>query len=97
MAAMIPEYLEVHPLTEQLSRGQRWVHLKLCTRLFASDRDLAAAKAHRQALAALKADSRAAQTQYEAHPADAAALLPWRQAHHTLQELNAAASQTAAL
>ena len=73
------------------------MYLKRCIRLFVSDRDLAAAKARRQELAALEADSRAAQTQYEAHPADAAALLPWRQAHHTLQELNAAASQTAVL
>ena len=97
MAAMIPECLEAHPLTEQLSWGQQWVHLKRRIRLFASDRVLAAAKARRQALAALEADSRAAQTQYEARPADAAALLQWRQAHHTLQELNAAALRAAAL
>ena len=83
MAAMNSEYLEAHPQTEQLSRGQRWVHrwLKRRIRLFASDRVLAAAKARRQALAALKADSRAAQTQHEAHQAGAAALLRWRQAH----------------
>ena len=51
----------------------------------------------RQALTALEADSRAAQAQYETHPTDAGALLQWRQAHHTLQQLNAGASQAAAL
>ena len=40
-------------------------------------------------------DSRVAQTLYEAH--HAAALLQWRQEHHKLQEVNAAASQAAAL
>ena len=57
MAAMIPEYLKAHPLTEQLSRGQRWLRR---IHLLASDRVLAAAKARRQALAVLEADSRAA-------------------------------------
>ena len=61
MAAMIPEYLEAHPLTEQLGWGQRWVHLKRRIQ-GASDRVLAAIKARGQALAALEADSRAAQT-----------------------------------
>ena len=97
MAAMILQYLEAHPVTAQLSRGQRWVHLKRSIRLFASSRVLAAAKMRRQALTALKADSRAAQAQYETHPTDSGALLQWRQAHHTLQQLNAGASQAAAL
>ena len=97
MAAMILQYLEAHPVTAQLSRGQRWVHLKRSIRLFASSRVLAAAKMRRQALTALEADSRAAQAQYETHPTDAGALLQWRQAHHTLQQLNAGASQAAAL
>ena len=73
------------------------MHLKRSIRLFASSRVLAAAKLRRQALRALEADSRAAQRRYETHPTDAAALLQWRQAHHTLQELNAGASQAAAL
>ena len=93
---MIPEYLEAHPVTQQLSRGQRWVHLKRSIRLFASSRVLAAAKLRRQALRALEAYSRAAQMQYETHPTDAAALLQWRQAHHPLQELDSGASQAAA-
>ena len=86
MAAIILQYLEAHPVTAQLSRGQRWVHLKRSIRLFASSRVLAAAKMRRQALTALEADSRAAQAQYETHPTDAGALLQWRQAHHTLQK-----------
>ena len=97
MDAMIPQYLEAHPLTAQLSRGQQWVHLKRSIRLFATGRVLAASRMLRQALTALEADSRAAQAQYEAHPTDAAALLQWRQAHHTLQQLNAGGSQAAAL
>ena len=48
-------------------------------------------------LTALEADSRAAQAQYETHPTDAGALLQWRQAHHTLQQLNAGVAQAAAL
>ena len=79
------------------SKGQRWVHLKRSIRLFASSRVLAAAKMRRQALTALEADSRAAQAQYETHPTDAGALLQWRQAHHTLQQLNAGVAQAAAL
>ena len=42
-------------------------------------------------------DSRTAQAQYEANPADAASLLAWKQAHQLLQQLNAAASQAAAV
>ena len=97
MAAMTLHYLEAHPVTAQLSRGQRWVHLKRSIRLFASSRVLTAAKMRRQALTALEADSRAAQRRYEAQPTDAAALLQWRQAHHTLQQLNAGVAQAAAL
>ena len=41
--------------------------------------------------------SRAAQAQYETHPTDAGAVLQWRQAHHTLQQLNAGVAQAAAL
>ena len=97
MAAIILQYLEAHPVTAQLSKGQRWVHLKRSIRLFASSRVLAAAKMRRQALTALEADSRAAQAQYETHPTDAGALLHWRQAHHTLQQLNAGVAHAAAL
>ena len=94
---MILQYLEAHPVTAQLSRGQRWVHLKRSIRLFTFSRVFAAAKMRRQALTALQADSRAAQRQYEAHPTDAAALLQWLQVHHTLQQLNARVAQAAAL
>ena len=97
MASIILQYLEALPVTAQLNRGRRWVHPKRSIRLFASSRVLAAAKMRRQALTALEADSRAAQRQYEAHPADAAALLQWRQAHHTLQQLNAGVAQAAVL
>ena len=38
MAAMILQVLETHPVTAQLSMGQRWVHLKRSIRLFASSR-----------------------------------------------------------
>ncbi len=58
---------------------------------------LRTARARRQALRALEMDSRTAQAQYEANPADAASLLAWRQAHHLLQQLNAAASHSAAV
>ena len=45
----------------------------------------------------MEMDSRTAQAQYEANPADAASLLAWKQAHQLLQQLNAAASQAAAV
>ena len=97
MAARITVYLQEHPTSQLLSRGQRWVHLKRHIRLQATARALQTAKARRQALRALEMDSRTAQAQYEANPADAGALLAWKQANHLLQELNAAASQSAAM
>ena len=79
------------------ARGSDGCTSSAALRLFASSRVLAAAKMRRQALTALEADSRAAQAQYETHPTDAGALLQWRQAHHTLQQLNAGVAQAAAL
>ena len=93
----MPKYLQDHPTSEVLSRGQRWVHLKRHLRLRATAAALHKARARRQALRALETDSRTAQAQYEANPADAASLLAWRQAHHLLQQLNAAASYAAAV
>ncbi len=97
MADIITTYLREHPMSELLSRGQRWVHLKRHIRLRATTRALQIARACRQALRALEMDSRTAQAQFEANPADAASLLAWKQAHQILQQLNAAASQTAAV
>ena len=90
-------YLLEHPTSELLSRGQRWMHLKRHARLRATTRALQTARARRQALRALEMDSRTAQTQYQANPADAASLLAWKQAHQLLQQPNAAASQAAAV
>ena len=97
IADVITAYLQDHPTSELLSRGQRWVHLKRHLRLRATTAALRTARARRQALRALEMDSRTAQAQYEANPADAASLLAWRQAHHLLQQLNAAASHSAAV
>ena len=97
MADIITAYLREHPTSELLSRGQRWVHLKRHIRMRATTRALQIARACRQALRALEMDSRTAQAQFEANPADAASLLAWKQAHQLLQQLNAAASQTAAV
>ena len=97
MADIITTYLREHPMSELLSCGQRWVHLKRHIRLRATTRALQIARACRQALRALEMDSRTAQAQFEANPADAASLLAWKQAHQILQQLNAAASRTAAV
>ena len=85
MAEAITACLREHPTSENLSRGQRWVHLKRHIRLRATARALQTAKARRQALRALEMDSRTAQAQYEANLADAASLLAWKQANHLLQ------------
>ena len=84
-ADVITAHPQDHPTSGVLSRGQRWVHLKRQLRLRATAAALQKAWARRQ----LETDSRTAQAQYEANPADAASLLVWRQAHHLLQQLNA--------
>ena len=75
IADVITAYLQDHPTSELLSRGQRWVHLKRHLRLRTTTAALRTAWARRQALRALEMDSRTAQAQYEANPADAASLL----------------------
>ena len=97
MAEAITAYLREHPTSEILSRGQPWGHLKRHIRLRATARALKTAKALRQAPRALEMDSRTGQAQYEANPADAASLLSWKQANHTLQQPNAAASHSPAV
>jgi hypothetical protein len=60
MADTITAYLQEHPTSELLSRGQRWVHLKRHLRLRATTAALQKARTRRQALRALEMDSRVA-------------------------------------
>ena len=66
MERLIPHYLEEHPVTADMSRRDRWVHLKNRIRLRAVARSTAIARQRRSTRAATERDSRQAQALYEA-------------------------------
>ena len=97
VTALIPAFLQEHPLSAQLSRGQRWVHLKQRIRAGATARSFALAAHRRAEQRANEAAYRAALARYEADPTDAEALFDWTVHQGLLQASHTVDARTASL